>query len=414
LSAFEWDPTGAIFFHEGVFTKSNVETPWGTRRTRDAAVWRFDPRTTRLDVVAHTGHANPWGHVFGDYGESLMADASGGDNYVFSHLAMPYVYPDKPARPARFLNRGRPTAGCELISSRHFPDDVQETFLVNQCIGFHGTRWDRLTDEGSTFTTTSMPKDMISSTDTNFRPVAMEIGPDGTLYVVDWCNPIIGHMQYSVRDPRRDSSHGRVWRVRHAERALVKAPDIVGATTEQLLDLLRLPERNTRQHVRRRLQRTDPLELFPAIVTWRASISEADPLRDRLLLEILWLHQSHGRVDLDLVSEILACDTAPARAGAIRTLRLWLMEQVVDRTAVLPLLDRGARDDNMKVRLETVLASGYLGGYEGAALLDMVSQAPMDEPLSIVVKSVLAFIARDGEIESDLVMRFRYERMDAS
>ena len=33
ISAFEWDPNGGILFHEGVFTKSNVETPYGTRRT---------------------------------------------------------------------------------------------------------------------------------------------------------------------------------------------------------------------------------------------------------------------------------------------------------------------------------------------------------------------------------------------
>ena len=36
----------------------------------------------------------------------------------------------------------------------------------------------------------------------NFRPVALQFGPDGALYIVDWFNPLIGHMQYSLRDPR--------------------------------------------------------------------------------------------------------------------------------------------------------------------------------------------------------------------
>ena len=37
----------------------------------------------------------------------------------------------------------------------------------------------------------------------------MQMGPDGALYVGDWFNPLIGHMQYSLRDPRRDVQHGR-------------------------------------------------------------------------------------------------------------------------------------------------------------------------------------------------------------
>ncbi|MHC4428771.1 MAG: PVC-type heme-binding CxxCH protein, partial [Planctomycetota bacterium] len=246
LSAFEWDPAGGLLMHEGVFTKSNVETPFGTRRTDGAGVWRFDPRTGRLEVVSHCNFANPWGHVFDDFGASILADASGGDNHGFTHVSIPFEYPHKPKAPARVLNRGRPTAGCEIISSRHFPEEVQGTFLVNQSIGFHGTRWDRLTPQGSTWEAEPMPADLLSSADVNFRPVAMEIGPDGALYIVDWCNPIVGHMQYSVRDPRRDHSHGRVWRVRHRTRDLVQPVNVHDASVADLLGYLRLPERNTR------------------------------------------------------------------------------------------------------------------------------------------------------------------------
>ena len=39
------------------------------------------------------------------------------------------------------------------------------------------------------------------------------MGPDGAAYILDWYNPLIGHMQHSFRDERRDTTHGRVWRV---------------------------------------------------------------------------------------------------------------------------------------------------------------------------------------------------------
>ena len=101
------------------------------------------------------------------------------------------------------LKRGRPMAGNVILSSRHFPDDVQGTHLNNQSIGFHGTRWDRLIEDGSGWKTEALP-DMIQSTDFSFRPVASAIGPDGALYILDFCNPRIGHMQFTHRDPNRE------------------------------------------------------------------------------------------------------------------------------------------------------------------------------------------------------------------
>jgi hypothetical protein len=33
------------------------------------------------------------------------------------------------------------------------------------------------------------------------------------LYACDWFNAVIGHYQASYADPRRDRSHGRIWRI---------------------------------------------------------------------------------------------------------------------------------------------------------------------------------------------------------
>jgi len=44
----------------------------------------------------------------------------------------------------------------------------------------------------------------LMSGDKNFRPSDVVFAPDGSLYMSDWQNVIIGHMQHNVRDPNRD------------------------------------------------------------------------------------------------------------------------------------------------------------------------------------------------------------------
>ncbi|MFG0314936.1 MAG: hypothetical protein ACF8LL_12245, partial [Phycisphaerales bacterium] len=340
----------------------------------------------------------------------MLADSSGGSNYAFSHVIHAFEYPQKPGRPGHIVNRGRPTAGCELLASRHFPEDVQDTFLVNQSIGFHGTRWNRLIADGSSWRTEAMAQDLIECSDTNFRPVAMEIGPDGALYIVDWCNPIIGHMQYSVRDPRRDNSHGRIWRVRHEGSPLVEGPDVAGATIAELLEMLRLPERNTRQLARRRLQKADPEALFPVLRTWVNSIDPNDILRDRMYLEALWILQGQGVVDLELAQTVLGLYEARARAGAVRVLRHWLQSEQVTSSDVIELMREAAADPDMRVRLEAVSAAGFMSRASGANVISIATERPMDEAMSVVVRETVKHL-NPGESASLMVRLIQLEAM---
>ena len=414
LGAFEWEPSGAFMFHEGVFSRANVETPWGTQRTRDAAVWRFDPRIGRLEILSHSGYANPWGHVFDDYGQSVLADASGGDNFDFSHVISPYRYPNKPAKPAPILNRGRPTAGCEIIATRQFPPEVQGSYLVNQCIGFHGTRWDMLTRDGSTWSTKSMPMDLVSCSDTNFRPVGIETGPDGTIYIVDWSNPLIGHMQYSVRDPRRDHDHGRIWRIRYTGLPLISPPDLAGADIPALLEMLRIPETNTRQLARRRLETMPIAEVEPALRTWLAKIPSADPLTSRLTLDALWILSAQGIDDLSMLDRALTVEQGEARAGAVRMIRYWLEEGRITSDRAAEFLRRAIDDDNQLVRLEALVACGFLGTDGAVEIAARASGHEMDDPMRVVFGEVISFLGAGSGVVSAVVQRVNLERMTAA
>ena len=72
------------------------------------------------------------------------------------------------------------------------------------------------------------------------------MGPDGAIYIADWYNPIIQHGEVDFRDPRRDHTHGRIWRVTAKGRPLVPKPKLVGATVPELLEKLKEPEDWTR------------------------------------------------------------------------------------------------------------------------------------------------------------------------
>ena len=213
IHAFQWGPGGDLYFQEGTFLHSQVETPHGPVRVENAAVFRYVPKTERLEVFVSYPFANPWGHVVDSWGQHFISDASGGANYYGTPFSGHVDYPRK-QRPMKewTLTKVRPTGNIEFIRSRHFPDEVQGHFVINNVIGFHGTKQYRVVEDGSGFTGIEV-EPLLQSTDPNFRPVAMQMGPDGALYIGDWFNPLIGHMQYSLRDPRRDVQHGRIWRV---------------------------------------------------------------------------------------------------------------------------------------------------------------------------------------------------------
>ena len=78
---------------------------------------------------------------------------------------------------------------------------MQGDYLLNNVIGFHGVLDYRVQDDGSGFKADPV-EPLLQAGDTNFRPVDLEFGPDGALYLCDWFNPLIGHMQHSVRDPQ--------------------------------------------------------------------------------------------------------------------------------------------------------------------------------------------------------------------
>ena len=79
ISAYCADASGAFYMCEGRFLHSQVETPYGPRRCNDGGVWRFDPKSFRLERYSQADYNNPWGISFDYWEQNFISDASDGE-----------------------------------------------------------------------------------------------------------------------------------------------------------------------------------------------------------------------------------------------------------------------------------------------------------------------------------------------
>ena len=385
-NSFTFDPGGAVYFQEGTFHHSQVETPYGPPvRLANAGVFRYEPRAQKFEVYVSHGFANPHGHAFDQWGQDIVVDGTGANPYhaaLFSgHIEFPHKHPRPPMV---YKPRTRPCPGIEYLSSGHFPPEMQGNLLVGNVIGMQGILRYQVVDKGSSFAAEEL-EPILSSSDPNFRPTDFEIGPDGAIYFTDWQNPIIGHMQHNLRDPSRDNIHGRVYRVTYEGRPLLKPVEVDGQPIKRLVALLAEPDYRLRYRVKLELSERNSNEVVAAVDRWVAALDPNDSQYEHHLLEALWVNQHHCHVHPKLLDRLLAAKDFRARAAATRVLCYWR-----DRAAdTLDRLRQMADDEHPRVRLEAVRAASFLTDPAAVEVVVIASQRPTDEYLEFVKRETL-------------------------
>ncbi|SKA97347.1 putative membrane-bound dehydrogenase domain-containing protein [Prosthecobacter debontii] len=398
ISAFTADPSGAIMMCEGVFLHSNVETPYGPVRCVDGGFYRYSPQRGQLERTIQMAIPNPWGFVFDRWGQDFLLHTSGTTmNWALPVEVKPTFGSKTPSAPDLVPegHKVRPTSGLEVVSSRHFPDEVQGDLIYCNSIGFLGIKQVKIEDD-STGWKTSHRHDLLKSTDGNFRPVDLEFAPDGSLYVIDWHNVLIGHMQHNARDPLRDHVHGRIYRITYPSRPLVNPVQVAGATVPALLGNLKQPELRTRYRTRNELRGHSASDVLPAVKTWVSGLDQNDAQYEHNVLEALWTTWGLNAVDETLLRQLLNAKDYHARAAAVRVLR-YNMHRIADHAA---LLEKAAADENGRVRLEAIVAASWMTDIPAAKKIVAIGQSkPLDVWSENAAKTAADRLAGVAEVE---------------
>lgn len=376
LSAFTWGQDGALYFHMGTFLHSQIETPYGPQRGAYGTTWRYEPYSRKLEPNISYPYANPWGNVFMRDGTHLVADVSTGMNYFAPPLTVAIDYPKKHGGMKDFLNSSvKPkTCGIEIISSSAFPEEAQGNVLFNTFIGFQGVREHIIRPAGSGIEADEIAP-LFQSRDPNFRPVDLKFGPDGALYVVDWYDAVIQHGEQNFRDPRRDFTKGRIWRITHRDKPTMEPVDLTKLDINGLLDQLKVYEDRERYRARTQLREFSWAQVSPELEKWIDQLNPEDPGLEHLKLEALWIYQQFNQPNGRLLEQLLNSPEAHVRAAATRVLRYWKnsIDDVQNR------LISKTKDSSARVRLEAIAALSHFSNEATVmALLETSSGAGDD------------------------------------
>ncbi|RPD42150.1 PVC-type heme-binding CxxCH protein [Chitinophaga barathri] len=273
-NSLRWGPDGWLYGAQGSTTTANVSSSVSKNVAfQGQAVWRYHPVTQVFEVFAEGGgntfnvEFDSKGRVFsgdngydrgpnfkqgGYYQKSLGKHGPYTNAYTFGHLpSMPLTGEKK--RFTHSLIRYEETALPERYKGK--------MIAVNPLLNF--VQLTRFEQSGSSYK--NIDEDQVLKTDDHwFRPVNIKAGPDGAVYLADWYDSRLSHV-----DPRDTwhKSSGRVYRLRNKTGERTVPPfDLGKYTPAQLIALLKDENKWYRQQAQVQFANRGDRSLVPALL----------------------------------------------------------------------------------------------------------------------------------------------------
>jgi putative heme-binding domain-containing protein len=195
-------------------------------KTMGQNIWRYHPPTRRYEIFAEGG-GNAYGVEIDSKGR-IFSGHNGGDTRGFHYVQGGYYQKGW----EKHGDLSNPYAFGYFPPMKNEPvERFTHQFIIYESDAlepkWRGKLWGcdvlhnnivcaEMIPDGSTFRTRDIGRP-VASTDKWFRPVMITDGPDGCLYIADWCDKQVGH--YRNQMGVMDKDHGRVWRVRMKDQA---------------------------------------------------------------------------------------------------------------------------------------------------------------------------------------------------
>lgn len=289
----------------------------------NGAVWRYHPTKDRFEIIAN-GFSNPWGIDYDAKGQIFISACviphlwhvvQGGRYHrqAGSHFN-PHTYSD--IRTIGDHRHRSAHGGARVYLSDAFPEEYQGRLFMGN-IHEHAVLIDELEPTGSGFVG-HHAEDFLHANNAQFVGFSTEIGPDGSVYMLDW------HDADICGDFVRTKDTGRVYRISPKESGAENWEGRYGdLATFDNAELVKLQESKSAWHSRR----------ARVILQNRATKGDVDKATHKALraifddstnedhrLRALWaLHVTQG-IDQSALVEILDDDDMYVRAWAIQLL----------------------------------------------------------------------------------------------
>jgi len=320
-NSLQWGPDGWLYGAQGSTVTANIR---GIEFQQ--GIWRYHPLTKEFELFAEGG-GNTWGVDFDRHG-NVMAGTNWGNQALFHQvqgayyvkgfgkhgpLHNPYTFGYFEHVPYTNFKGGHVTCGGIVYQGGAFPDQFKDQYIAANLLS-NAIHWHQLERDGSSFKA-KHGGELITSTDGSFRPVDCLTGPDGAVYIADWCDKRANHV-----DPvdNWDRTRGRIYKLDHPASA-AKSPDLAKnplskRTSNELVALLSHPNDWHRREARRILAERRDASVIPALKKL------IDGNQGDLALEALWALYVSGGFDAATALPLLAHANEDVRAWTVRLL----------------------------------------------------------------------------------------------
>jgi len=378
-------PGGWFWLAQGAFNSGKVTTTKGeTVDFPSTRMARFRPDGSFFEPTS-TGPCNIWGLVLTGQGEAFIQEAND-----YGYPVMPFheyawypgcadrlaksYQPPFPVQAPQFKLGGTGLSGLALSDPGVWPKGYADVMYVANPITSKVNAI-QMKRDGAGYSLEKLA-DLVTCDDPFFRPIAMTMGPDGCLYVIDWYNKIISHNEVARNHPDRDKQSGRIWRIKPKGYVAPAIPDYTKLSSADLIARLGARIVGDAHLAWQTLADRAPEAATTAALRALAQDEAADGARR---IQALWVLGWQKQHPVDLVAGLLKSPNRNVRREAVSVLRYAAAPDAAQLALLAGLRadpDAEVRQAAIKTLGEAITAPGVL-----PALLAF-GQPSLAEPLA--------------------------------